>query len=61
MSCRNHRLDKIDQVVASKDLSRVVDGNATITQIHAMKKGMFGKTFKGVKVKHFKNSVWRQA
>ena len=60
MASKNHMLDKIHQVVATNDLSQVVDGDALITQVHAMKKGMFGKTFKGVKVKLFKNEIWRQ-
>lgn len=60
MTCRTHLSDKIHQVIANKQMNRVIDPDARIKFVYAKKKGFFGKTLKGKKVKLVRNEVWRE-
>lgn len=58
MSFHNRMLNKLHQVVAAPDKTRVLDGDCTVTHVNRLKKRIVGKTIKYGKVELIKNDVW---
>ena len=61
MTCHTHMLDKIHQIVASRDKTKILADDTIVTNVHLKTKGYVGKAViegKKISLRQFSAGIW---